>query len=135
MGFVLEHVDNPNRILNKYKKYLNPEGRIFITVPNAEALNRRIGLKAGLMTDIHQLSENDFKSGHKRYYTLTSFRKEIVNAGLTIIREEGIFLKPITTAQMIQLNFSDAIIKGFFEVGKEYPELCLALMVETLCVG
>lgn len=70
LGFILEHVENTNEILKKYARYLSPEAKLYITVPNAEALNRRIGMKAGLLADILQLSESDISFGHKRYYTL-----------------------------------------------------------------
>lgn len=132
MGCILEHVDNPNMILRKYKQFLSPGGRIFITVPNAEALNRRVGKSAGLLKDLYQLSEHDIKLGHKRYYTLASLEKEVEEAGLTLVRKEGIFLKAITTAQIQKLNFSREIINGFLEVGRDYPELCLALLAETV---
>lgn len=133
MGFILEHVERPSEILKKYARFLSPKGKLYIAVPNAEALNRRVGVEAGLLTDILQLSETDIRFGHKRYYTLNTLRDEILKdgIGLEITKVEGIYLKPITTAQMISLNLSPNIIKGFLNVGKYYPELCLGLLVET----
>lgn len=133
LGFILEHVDEPNKVLEKYASLLSKDGRMYITVPNAETLNRRVGKEAGILKDILQLSETDIRFGHKRYYTLDSIRKEILaeNTGLKITKEEGIYLKPITTAQMMSLELPDNIIQGFLNVGREYPELCLALMVES----
>lgn len=133
LGFVLEHVENPNKILKKYARFLAPKGKMFIAVPNAEALNRRIGVEAGILSDIFKLSETDIRSGHKRYYSLETLRKEILteDVGLKILNEEGIYLKPITTAQMLSLNLSENVIKGFLNVGRHYPELCLGLLVET----
>mgnify|MGYP000082841119 CR=1 FL=1 len=130
-GFVLEHVDNPDKILNKYKNMLTPNGKIFITVPNAEALNRRIGLEGGLLKDIFSLSEHDIRCGHKRYYSMSSLEKEVKDCGLEILVKEGLFLKPITTAQMIKLDLKDEVIEGMLKVGKDYPELCLGLLVEA----
>jgi len=52
MGFVLEHVDNPNQILNHFKQFIAPNGRCFISVPNAESLHRRFGHEAGLLPDV-----------------------------------------------------------------------------------
>lgn len=34
-------------------------------------------------------------------------------------------------AQMISLNLSEKVIRGFLNVGKQYPELCLGLLVEA----
>jgi len=38
-------------------------------------------------------------------------------------------LKPITTAQMLELNLNEKIIRGYLEVGKDYPELCLGMLI------
>ena len=132
LGFILEHVADPCGILGKYARFLAPGGKMYIAVPNAEALNRRVGVEAGLLKDIFQLSETDLRFGHKRYYTLETIRKEVMadGVGLRITKEEGIFLKPITTAQMISLNLTGDVIGGFLKVGRGYPELCLGLLVE-----
>ena len=133
LGFILEHVEEPDKILKKYASFLSEGGKMYITVPNAESLNRRIGKEAGILQDILELSENDIRFGHKKYYTLDSLRKEILadNIGLKITKEEGIYLKPITTTQMMSLGLSDDIINSFLKVGRDYPELCLGLMIET----
>lgn len=72
------------------------------------------------------------KAGHKRYYTLASLKKEITEAKLRKILEEGLFLKPITTAQILGLNLEKKIVDGYLKVGKDYPELCLGLMIEAI---
>lgn len=131
LGFVLEHVDNPIEILKKYKEYLRTNGSIFIAVPNAEALNRRVGLAAGYLNDIEELSQNDIMLGHKRYYRLESLRCDICKAGLHILREEGIFMKVMATRQIVALNISDNMVQGYLEIAKEYPELSCALLVEA----
>ena len=69
-GYILEHVDDPIRILKHFRSCLAPGGRMFVTVPNAEVLNRRLGHLAGLLPDMQQLSEHDLLLGHKRYYTV-----------------------------------------------------------------
>lgn len=129
-GFVLEHVDEPQEIIKKYKKFLKQDGKMFISVPNAEALNRRIGYEANLLKEMKELSENDIKLGHKRYYTVKEIKKECQNAGLKVQRIEGIFLKPLTTRQLLSLNLEQKIMEAFCTVGKEYPELCLGILLE-----
>lgn len=130
-GFVLEHVNDSRLILQRYKEMLTPNGRMFITVPNAETLNRRIGYEAGILQDIYALSEHDIRCGHKRYYSVDTLQEDISSCGLITIKKEGIFLKPITTSQMIKLNMTDEIVQGMLSVGKDYPELCLGLLFEV----
>ena len=129
-GFVLEHVDDPCLILNSYKEMLTPNGKIFIVVPNAEALNRRIGIEAGLLKNIFSLSKHDIRCGHKRYYSMDTLEEDVNECGLKTILKEGIFLKPISTSQMIKLNLSYQVIEGMLKVGRDYPELCLGLLFE-----
>jgi ubiquinone/menaquinone biosynthesis C-methylase UbiE len=130
MGYILEHVDDPAEILTRFRNFLAPNGKIFIAVPNAEVLNRRLGHLAGMLPDTRQLSEHDLLLGHKRYYTVESLTKEVLSAGYEIERMEGIYLKPFTTKQIISLNFNSAIIDALCQVGVDYPELCCGMLAQ-----
>jgi 2-polyprenyl-3-methyl-5-hydroxy-6-metoxy-1,4-benzoquinol methylase len=129
-GYILEHVDDPIQILRHFRSFLKPGGRMFVTVPNAEVLNRRLGHLAGMLPDMQQLSEHDLLFGHKRYYTVESLRKDIMQAGYTITRLEGIYLKPLTTSQMISLNLDDTIIRALCLAAIDYPELSCGILAE-----
>jgi len=130
MGFILEHVEDPLEIISRYKKFLSPGGRFFLAVPNAEALNRRLGYIAGMLPNMNDLSENDLLQGHKRYYTVTSLTEEITRAGFKIDKIEGIYLKPLTTSQVISLNLDKKIILALCEVGVLYPELSCGILAQ-----
>lgn len=131
MGFVLEHVKNPREILEKYKKYLAPHGRCFVAVPNGESLHRRIGHAAGVLDDMMSLGQGDLALGHERTYSVQTLSQELEAAGYQVVRKEGIFLKPLTTAQLRSLNLSPKIISGMCEVAVDYPELSAALLFEA----
>lgn len=130
LGFILEHVDNPVEIMRHYKRFLAPRGNVFVTVPNAEVLNRRLGHLAGMLEDMQELSDHDHMCGHKRYYTVKSLTADIRNAGYEVERMEGIYLKPFTTEQMISLNFDHKVINALCTVGVEYPELCCGILAQ-----
>lgn len=134
-GYILEHVDNPVLILKHFRKFLNPNGRMFVTVPNAEVLNRKLGHLAGMLPDMQQLSEHDLLLGHKRYYTVQSLTKDVEEAGYIVKRMEGIYLKPLTTSQMLSLMLDDRIIDALCQVGVDYPELSCGLLVELAIAG
>lgn len=131
MGFVLEHVDDPAAIIRRYARFLSPGGSIYIAVPNAESLHRRLGNAAGLLPDIGALSPADLEFGHKRYFTMESLTAMVENEALEIRRVEGLLLKPITTQQMIDLNLSEAILQAMLKVGVDYPELCNSLLIQA----
>lgn len=131
MGFVLEHVEDPAALLERYVRLLEPNGRMFVAVPNARSLHRRVGQAAGLLDNPYRLSEHDLQLGHRRYYDLQSLSAAVLEAGLKIVNVEGIFLKPVTTGQLEQLALSDEVVRGFYEVGVAYPDLCNAILIET----
>lgn len=131
MGFVLEHVDDPGYVLKRFKSFLNPNGKIFIAVPNAESLHRRIGFAAGMMESIVTLSKYDLELGHQRYFTLSSLLDLVKEADLKVENVSGLMLKPITTAQMSQLKFSDEIVEGMNKVAEEYPALANAIYIRA----
>lgn len=131
MGFVLEHVDNPAEILAHYRQFLAPNGTLFVAVPNAEAMNRRLGHLAGLLPDMHALSENDVLLGHKRFYAVDSLRAEMRSAGYEVKRVEGIYLKPITTRQLVSLNLDANIIEALCKLGMDYPELSCGILAQA----
>jgi SAM-dependent methyltransferase len=130
MGFILEHVDDPCKVISHYRTSLSAGGKIFLAVPNAEVLNRRLGHMAGMLADIETLSDNDLLLGHKRYYTVSSLSAEIARAGYRVDAMEGIYLKPFSTRQMISLNLGQEVIGALCELGVKYPELSCGILAQ-----
>lgn len=131
IGFVLEHVDSPTQILNHFKKFIAPNGRCFVSVPNGESLHRRFGHAAGLLPDMLALGDGDQALGHQRLYSVASMRQQLEACGYRVIRQEGIFLKPITTNQLRSLNLSKEVLEAMCKVGADYPELSAGLLFEA----
>lgn len=131
MGFVLEHVDNPQAVLQRFKHFLAPGGRCFVLVPNGESLHRRFGHAAGLLGDMMALGSGDLELGHLRSYSLQTLTAELETAGLQVVRKEGLFLKPFTTGQLKDLDLSADVITAMCTVGINYPELSCAMMLEA----
>ena len=130
MGYILEHVDNPAEILNKYKHYLSDGGSIYVVVPNGSALNRRFGLKAGYIESLDDMSEFDYKCGHKRTFTYESLLALVKECNLKVEKCEGIFIKPMTTQQMIAAKIPDNIIQAMCEVAVGFPEISSSILLE-----
>lgn len=134
MGFILEHVDDPLQILRHFRQFLAPGGKMFLAVPNAEVMNRRLGHLAGMLDDMSALSENDHLLGHKRYYTSASLTNEVAQAGYRMDRLEGIYLKPFTTRQIDSLQLDRRIITALCELGVNYPELSCGILTEVAAI-
>lgn len=132
MGFVLEHVDDPDLILARYRQFLKPGGRMYIAVPNAKSLNRRLGLELKLIDDIYALNANDLALGHQRQYCRETLRMALERAGLRITHEEGIYLKPLPLSALKTLPDFRANLQAMLEVGIDFPDLCVGLLAEAV---
>jgi 2-polyprenyl-3-methyl-5-hydroxy-6-metoxy-1,4-benzoquinol methylase len=131
MGFVLEHVADPDRILSRFRDFLAPGGSLFVTVPNAESLHRRLGHEAGMIADLMQLSNADRQLGHQRLYTVPLLREAIERAGYDVKAIEGLLLKPITTSQIKALGLPESVLTAMLKVGVAYPELSAGLLIQA----
>jgi trans-aconitate methyltransferase len=127
LGHVLEHVADPVSILEATRELLTPQGIAIVTVPNADSIHRQIGVAMGMLAHTTELNEADHRIGHRRVYTMASLTRDVAAAGLEPAHAGGVFLKPLSNAQMER--FDEPLIQAFYEVGKTHPELCAELMV------
>lgn len=119
MGHVLEHVIDPIFILNRVKEWLNPKGIILITVPNGESIHRRIGVEMGMLKFNNELNEDDIKAGHRRVFTIQTLRTTIISAGMNILKEEGVLIKPLSNRQMF--DWPDQLFEAYYKLSKKLP--------------
>jgi len=70
LGSGLESVQDADGVLRRFRRFLKPDGLLFIAVPNLESLHRRFGQAAGLLPTQDLLSESDHRLGHARYFSL-----------------------------------------------------------------
>lgn len=131
MGFVLEHVDDPVAILTRFRDFLKPGGRIWIAVPNAKSLNRRLGLEMGMIDNIYDLNETDHLLGHKRNFCRDTLREAVETSGGTITHEEGLYLKPLPLGVLKTLDNFEENMRAMMAVGVDFPDLSVALLVEV----
>lgn len=130
MGFILEHVEDPDLILSRYRRFLKPGGKMYVAVPNAKSLNRRLGLELGLIDDIYSLNANDIALGHVRQYCRDTLTAAVRLAGYRITHEEGIYLKPLPLAVLKTMDDFEANLQAMLRVGIDFPDLCVALLME-----
>jgi|HigsolmetaAR203D_1030402.scaffolds.fasta_scaffold00132_36 2-polyprenyl-3-methyl-5-hydroxy-6-metoxy-1,4-benzoquinol methylase len=131
MGFVLEHVDDPALIVERFSRMLKPAGVICAAVPNALSLHRLLGARAGLLKDPYALSEWDLQLGHKRYFDRDSFIDLFRQCNLRITKEAGLMLKPFSTAQLNALDLPDSVWEVLFHSGDLAPAYAYGLYVEV----
>lgn len=106
----LEHYSDPVSLLARCATWLQPGGRIHISVPNGESLHRRVAVKMGLQQTALELNENDVRQGHLRNYSRTLLENDVNRAGLKAIYSCGLFLKIVPNYMM--LSWDEELLRG-----------------------
>lgn len=84
MGHVLEHIEKPISVLEKVYKWLEDDGNLIISVPNANSIHRLVAVEMGLLSSKFELNKRDYELGHYRVYDMDSLKKEITDAGFKV---------------------------------------------------
>jgi hypothetical protein len=94
---------------------------MFVMVPNARSLHRRIGVALGMISAVDAFSEEDHRQGHRRVYTEELLHAHLIEGGVEILEIGSFFIKPLSNNQMEQLN--PQIADAFFTVSRDIPGL------------
>lgn len=127
----LEHLDDPIGILIRIRNWLTSDGRLFVAVPNANALSRQIAVKMGLVEYNSAVTPAEGKHGHRCTYSMDVLLAQLKKAGYRIEEYGGVLVKPLANFQFDQAIangiISDAYLDACHELAKTYPELCASL--------
>lgn len=128
---ILEHVADPVAIATLAHGWLCPGGTAIFTVPHANSLHRRIGVKMGLLKNTQELNAQDGELGHRRVYTLDKFQRNLQQAGFPKVAVSGYMLKMVSHKQM--KDWSRELLDASFAVSLECePSICSNIF--ALCV-
>jgi 2-polyprenyl-3-methyl-5-hydroxy-6-metoxy-1,4-benzoquinol methylase len=122
LGHVLEHVQDPEAILNRARSWLQPGGRIFAAVPNARSLHRQAAVIMHILPQEDALNDKDMHHGHRIVFNPESFRAVFTRAGLSIEVFGGYWLKPLSNSQ-IEDSWTPSMIDAFMQLGERYPDI------------
>ena len=144
---VLEHVIDPVNVLRKAANLLSEGGILLVHVPNSLAINRRLAVLMGTLTDCEELSPFDIQvAGHRRSYSQSTLCEDIRKAGLKISATGGVFYKMLSSPQMDWFlknglwqdggfgwgrvgeeklkDWKAEFCRASYELGKQYPNDC-----------
>jgi 2-polyprenyl-3-methyl-5-hydroxy-6-metoxy-1,4-benzoquinol methylase len=131
MNNLLEHVDDPVKLLMNCKRHLNPGGVIIAQVPNAGSITRRLGVIMGIIPSLDDISDKERDLyGHKRCYNLISLVAEAAKAGLKLVDAGGILYKPLPNSDLEKLclekgeDWTQKFIDALAEFGNGRPGEC-----------
>jgi 2-polyprenyl-3-methyl-5-hydroxy-6-metoxy-1,4-benzoquinol methylase len=80
-GDILEHLRNPLEVFKGFNRYLRPNGKVIVSVPNFAHLWVRLNLLFGRF---EYADRGILDRTHLRFFTLRSFRNFIQEAGLEV---------------------------------------------------
>lgn len=118
LSSLLHELDEPQKMLNAIRKLCSKKTIVHINVPNANSMHRLIAIEAGLITDIHEQSEQMKRMQRRRTYDMNLLQDEIKGAGFTVVDSGSYFIKPFTHAQM-QRCLDEGIIDSNVILGLE----------------
>lgn len=131
---VLEHLDDPIRVLKRINnEWLAEGGRFFLVCPNANAPSRQIAVKMGLISHNSAVTPAEAEHGHRCTYTLDTLERDATAAGLRVVHRSGVFFKALANFQWDRLLQTDIVSKeyleGCYKLGQQYPDLCSSIFL------
>lgn len=127
MTHILEHLEEPRALLLRAREWLEPGGRILISVPNAQSLHRLVGVKLGMLPTPYSLNPQDLKLGHRRVYDRASMQALIDSTPFRTVHFTGLMLKPLSNRQ-IEAHWDEKLVDAFFQLGFDFPEQCAEIV-------
>lgn len=128
VGHVLEHVEEPRRLLARARAWLAPDGVLLACVPNGRSIHRQAAVTMGLLDGEYELNDTDRHHGHRRVYSPESLRSDVRAAGLRIEFFGGYWLKPVSNAQ-IDRDWNQDMLRAFMALGEQYPDIAAEIYV------
>jgi len=120
---VLEHVESPLVAVRACMRVLEHGGQCHVLTPNCETLNRRIGVRMGILKSIREIPEKEVAIGHIHTFTVAEMRRLLEDGGLHVLECFGILLKLAPTPEMIK--WPEERIQACFDIASEMPpEIC-----------
>ncbi|TNV22985.1 class I SAM-dependent methyltransferase [Buttiauxella sp. B2] len=131
---VLEHIDDPVKVLRRVNdEWLAEGGRFFLVCPNANAPSRQIAVKMGLISHNAAVTGAEAEHGHRCTYSLDTLERDARAAGLKVVYRSGIFFKALANFQWDRLLQTDIIssdyLEGCYQLGQQYPDLCSSIFL------
>lgn len=119
-GDMIRYLHAPSDFLSRAGGWLNPGGRIIITVPNGLSLHRRFGTLMGMEEHPMALNRQDRIVGNLTTNDRYTLRQLVLNAGLELLTLRGCLLKPVDSARMT--DWPDGILSLAAELATAIPD-------------
>lgn len=135
IAHVLEHVDDPEALLQFAIKLLGPGGTIHMVIPNAESLHRRMGKAMGVVGDLTELNDSQRGRGYKRLYRISDAEALLDKVGIRVVSKQGVYAR-LETLKFIKDHYSASQLESMYSLPEHLPpELWTECYFRTQCRG
>ena len=128
----LEHLEYPVEALRRITQLLDSKGKLFVMVPNANALSRQIAVQMGIISHSSAVTKGEKLHGHFRTYSLETLLLDIREAGLNPIDFGGVVVKPMANFQLdaaiAQGIISEEFIEGCDRLARVFPDFSSSIV-------
>lgn len=132
MSGVIKHIPNDVDFLRITKGWLKPDGVVIGCTPNSRSFHRRLGAYMGLQLEPDRHNERDKEVFNVHLYDRFKWRTVFREAGYEVVKIKGIFLKILSTEQMMYLGQKYDILKimeGLRQLGEELEDYAWYLLL------
>lgn len=105
-GDVLEHLKDPLRVFTGLNRYLAPEGKVVVSVPNIAHIAIRLMLLFGYF---EYMDRGILDRTHLRFFTLRSFRRFLAQGGM---RVEELVATPVPLSLLFPLKLQGRLFQA-----------------------
>jgi len=132
---LLHEVEQPKRLLETLLRLCDRDSIVHVNVPNARSMHRLIARECGMISDLHEKSENNLTLQQKAVFDMDSLLKLLKDCGIKRVLDKGTyFVKPFTHEQMQAMLdrgiIKEEILDGLYRIISYMPELGSELFVE-----
>ena len=131
---LLHEVTNADAILASIARIMGPMTKLHANVPNALSMHRRLAVAMGLISEPTELSDRNRTLLQHRVYTIDTLQGDLERAGLRVVENGGILIKPFTHAQMERIApaLGEAVLDGLDALGRLHPEWASEIYAEAV---
>ena len=132
MSGVIKHLPNDLAFLRLARSWLKPDGVVIGTTPNSRSFHRRLGAYMGLELRPDAPNARDAEVMNLHLYDRFSWRALFVEAGYDVAVLRGIFLKILSTEQMMFLSErydADHLMEGLRQLAEELQDYAWYLLL------
>lgn len=119
---LLHEIENQSEFLKNILLLCDKKTNVHINVPNANSFHRLLAKQMGIIEDVHELSQKNYKYQHNNVFDLQQLEELVQSIGFTVVEQGSYFVKPFTHEQMHRMMkeniIDDRVLDGLYGMEK-----------------